>query len=457
MQDMMHEQGGNYFMSVQVENLEKNMAKLTIEVAAEEVEKAIQAAYMKQRSKISLPGFRKGKVPRNMIEKMYGAAIFYDDAANDLIQQNYSAAVEESGADVVSRPTIDIVQIESGKPFIFTAEVAVRPEVTLGKYKGVQVTKIDTTVSDEEVDAEVERERKNNARTVNVTDRAIESGDTAVIDFEGFVDGVAFEGGKGENHSLEIGSHSFIDTFEDQLIGKNAGDEVEVNVTFPEQYQAADLAGKPAMFRVKIHEIKTKEMPELDDEFAQDVSEFETLAEYKEDVKKRLTEKKENEAKGKKEDEAIQKIIDKSTMEIPEAMLDTQCENMVDEFAQRIAQSGLTMDQYLQFSGLTMDKLKEQVRPEAETRIKSSLVLEQIVKEENIEATDEEYEAELEQMAKGYGMEVDQIKGFMNDEMATSIKRNLAITKAVDFIMENVKEKAPAKKKEKEKETEAEA
>ena len=239
-------------MSVQVENLEKNMAKLTIEVPAEELEKAIEAAYQKQKSKISVPGFRKGKVPRKMIEKMYGAGIFFEDAANTLIQENYGPAVEESKVDVVSRPTIDVTQIEAGKPFIFTAEVAVRPEVTLGKYLGVQVTKIDTTVTDEEVEAALEKEREKNSRTVTVTDRPVANGDTAVIDFEGFVDGVAFEGGKGENHPLEIGSHSFIDTFEDQLIGHNTGDDVDVNVTFPEQYQAAELAGKPALFKVKI-------------------------------------------------------------------------------------------------------------------------------------------------------------------------------------------------------------
>ena len=438
-------------MSVQVENLEKNMAKLTIEVSAEEVEKAIQAAYLKEKGKISIPGFRKGKVPRNMIEKMYGAAVFYEDAANTLIQENYPSAVEESGVDIVSRPTIDVVQIESGKPFIFTAEVAVRPEVKLGKYMGVQVTKIDTSVSDDEVAEALEKERNNNARTVSVTDRAVAMGDTAVIDFEGFVDGVAFEGGKGENHSLEIGSHSFIDTFEDQLVGKNVGDEVDVNVTFPEQYHAADLAGKPALFKVKINEIKAKELPELDDEFAQDVSEFDTLAEYKEDVKKRLVEQKENEAKRTKEDEAIQKIIDKSTMEIPEAMIQTQCENMVNDFAQRIAQSGLSMEQYMQFSGLTVDKLMEQVRPEAETRIKSSLVLEQIAKEENIEVSDADIDAEVEKMAATYGMEADKLKEYMGDAEKESMKRDLAVTKAVDLIMENVKERAKAKtKKEKE-------
>ena len=442
-------------MSVQVEKLEKNMAKLTVEVPAEEVEKALQAAYMKEKNKISIPGFRKGKVPRAMIEKMYGAAVFYEEAANILIQDNYAAAMEESKEDIVSRPTIDVVQIEAGKPFIFTAEVAVRPEVTLGKYKGVQVTKIDTTVTDEEVEAALEKEQQKNSRTVTVTDRPVANGDTAVIDFEGFVDGVAFEGGKGENHPLEIGSHSFIDTFEDQLVGHNTGDEVEVNVTFPEKYQAADLAGKPAVFKVKINEIKTKELPELNDEFASEVSEFDTLAEYKEDLRKHLEVEKENEAKRTKEDEALKKIIDKSTMEIPEAMIDTQCENMVNEFAQRIAQSGLSMEQYMQFSGMTIDGLKEQVRPEAETRIKSSLVLEQIAKDENIEVSEDEINAEIEKMAAQYGMEADKLKEYLGDAEKESIKRDLAVTKAVDLIMENVKERAKAKTK-KEKEAEAE-
>ena len=434
-------------MSVQVENLEHNMAKLTIEVSAEEVEKALNAAYNKQKNNISVPGFRKGKVPRAMVEKMYGAEIFYEDAANILLQQTYPAAIDESGADIVSRPTIDVVQIEKGKEFIYTAEVAVRPEVTLGKYMGVTVTKIDTTVTDEEVEAELENQRSTNARTVTVTDRAIVEGDTAVIDFEGFVDGVAFDGGKGENHSLEIGSHSFIDTFEDQLVGKNVGDDVEVNVTFPEQYQATELAGKAAVFKVKINEIKAKELPELDDEFAQDVAGVDTLAEYKEEIKKNLTEKKENEAKKTKEDEAIQKIIDKSKMDIPEAMIDTQCESMIDEFAQRIAQSGLSMEQYLQFSGMTIDQLKEQVKPEATTRIQSSLVLEQIAKDENIEVSDADVDAEVEKMAVAYGMEADKLKEYMGDAQKESMKKDIAITKAVELIMDNVKERAKAKKK----------
>ena len=405
-------------MSVQVENLEHNMAKLTIEVAAEELEKALDSAYQKQKKQISVPGFRKGKVPRAMIEKMYGAGVFYEDAANILMQQTYAGAVDESGVDIVSRPTVEVTQIEKGQPFIYTAEVAVRPEVTLGKYMGV-----------------------------TVTDRPVAEGDTAVIDFEGFVDGVAFDGGKGENHPLEIGSHTFIDTFEDQLVGKNTGDEVEVNVTFPEQYQAADLAGKPATFKVKINEIKAKELPELDDEFAQDVAGVDTLAEYKEEIKKNLTEKKETEAKKTKEDEAIQKIIDKSKMDLPEAMIETQCETMVEEFAQRIAQSGLTMEQYLQFSGMTVDQLKDQVRPEATTRIQSSLVLAQIAKEENIEVTDADIDAEVEKMAKAYGMEADKLKEYMGDAEKESMKKDLAITKAVDLVMDNVKERAKAKKK----------
>lgn len=444
-------------MSVQVENLEKNMAKLTIEVSEDKLEEALQAAYLKQKNKISLPGFRKGKVPRNMIEKMYGPEIFFEDAANQLIQENYAPAVDESGLDIVSRPTIDVTQIEKGKPFIFTAEVAVKPEVKLGKYMGVTVTKVDTTVTDEEVDEAVEKERNNNARTVTVEDRAIQEGDTAVIDFEGFMDGVAFEGGKGENHSLEIGSHSFIDTFEDQLIGRNSGDEVEVNVTFPEEYQAEELAGKPAVFKVKIHEIKAKEFPELDDEFAQDVSEFDTLAEYREDVKKKLTERKEAEARRTKEDEAIRKIVDKSSMEIPDAMLETQIESMIEEFAQRIAQQGLSFEQYMQFSGVTMDKMKEQVKPDALSRIQSSLVLEQIAKEENIEVSEDDVMAEVEKMAAAYGMEADKLKEYMGDSEKESMKKDIAIQKAVDLVMDNIKERAKAKSRKEKEEAETEA
>ena len=445
-------------MSLQVEKMEKNMAKLTIEVSAEDLDKAMQNAYQKAKGRISIPGFRKGKAPRKMIEQMYGKGVFLEDAANALIPEHYSKALAECDLEIVSQPKIDVTQVEPGKPFIFTAEVATKPEVTLGDYKGLEVPKSETEVTDEEVEAELKKEQEKNSRTVTVEDRGAENGDITTIDFEGFVDGVAFEGGKGENHPLEIGSHSFIDTFEDQLVGKNAGDEVDVNVTFPEKYQAADLAGKPALFKVKIHEVKAKELPELNDEFAQDVSEFNTLEEYKEDLKKHLEVQKEDEAKRTKEDEAIQKIIDKSKMEIPEAMIDTQCETMIEEFAQRIAQSGLSMDQYLQFSGLTVDGLKEQVRPEALTRIQSSLVLEQIAKEENIEVSDADVDAEIEKMAKNYGMEADKLKEYMGEGEKESMKRELAITKAVELIMDNIKERAKAKtKKEKEAEAEAEA
>ena len=436
-------------MSVQVEKLEKNMVKLTVEVPAEEVEKALNAAYMKQRNSISVPGFRKGKVPRAIIEKMYGAAVFYEEAANTLMQDSYPAAVEESGVDVVSRPEVDVVQIEKGMPFIYTAEVAVKPEVKLGKYEGVTVSKVNTKVTAAEVKEALEAERNKNARTVSVK-RAAKLGDTVMIDYEGSIDGVPFDGGKAENSPLELGSHSFIDTFEDQLVGHKAGEEVDVNVTFPEQYHAADLAGKPALFKVKINDVTTKELPKLDDEFASDVSEFETLEEYKEDIKKRLEEQKATEGKRAQEDEAIAAIVEKSKMEIPEAMIRTQCEDMVNEFAQRIAQSGLSMEQYMQFSGQTVQGLMDQVRPEAETRIKTSLVLEAIVKEQNIEVTDADVDAEVEKMAAMYGMDAAQLKEYMGENEKAGMKRELAITKAVDYIMANVKEKAARKPKKEE-------
>ena len=441
-------------MSVQVETLEKNMAKLTVEIDADRLEKALDAAYNKQKKNISVPGFRKGKVPRAMVEKMYGVEVFYEDAANILLQETYPEAYDESGLDIVSQPTIDVVQLEKGKAFIYTAEVAVKPEVTLGKYKGVTVTKIDTTVTDEEVDAEIETQRNNNARTVTV-ERPVEVGDTAVIDFEGFMDGVAFEGGKGEDFDLEIGSHSFIDTFEDQLVGKSTGDDVEVNVTFPEQYQAEELAGKPAVFKVKIKEIKAKELPELDDEFAQDVSECDTLAAYKEEVKKNLTDRKEADARRTKEDEAIEKIIDDAKMDIPDAMIDNQVNSMINDFANNMMQQGLSMDQYMQFTGMTIDKFKEQVRPDAIKRIQSSLVLEQIAKEENIEVSDADVDAEIEKMAAAYGMDVEQLKGYVQDAEKESMKKDIAVQKAVEFIMDNVKERAKAAKKSTAKKAEA--
>ncbi|MDY5540767.1 MAG: trigger factor [Lachnospiraceae bacterium] len=427
-------------MSVQVENLEKNMAKLTIEVSAEELEKALQAAYNKEKNKINIPGFRKGKVPRAMIEKMYGPEIFYDDAANTLIPDAYAKAADESGLEIVSQPKIDLVQIEKGKPFIFTAEVAVKPEVTLGEYKGVEVPKADLTVTDEEVAAEIDRERDKNARTITVEDRPVQSGDQAVIDFEGFVDGVAFEGGKGESYPLTIGSNTFIPGFEDQLIGAEVGKEVDVNVLFPAEYQEKSLAGKPALFKVTVKEIKVKELPELDDDFAQDVSEFDTLEEYKADVRKNLEAKKAEAAKTAKEDAVVDKIIENASMEIPDAMVETQTRQMMDDFANRMQQQGLSMEQYFQFTGMDAEKLAEQMKPSALKRIQTRLVLEAIVKAENIEATEEEYMAEIKKMADMYQMEVEKLEQLVGEYEADSIKEDIAVQKAVDLVAEAAKE-----------------
>ncbi len=438
-------------MNVQVERLEKNMAKLTVTVEKERWDKALDQAYNKQKKSIQLPGFRKGKAPRVMVEKMYGAGVFFEDAANIILQETYPQAYDESGLEIVSQPSVDVVQMEKDQDFIYTAEVAVKPEVTLGKYKGLTVTKIDTTVTDEETDAEIEAQRNRNGRTVEV-ERPIENGDTAVIDFEGFIDGEAFDGGKGEDYLLEIGSHSFIDTFEDQLIGKKAGDETDVNVTFPQDYQASELAGKPAVFKVKIHKVQTKELPELDDEFAQDVSEFDTLAEYREDVKKNLQERKEQEARRTKENEAIDKIIDASSMEIPDAMVDSQVDSMLNDFANNMMQQGLSLEQYMQFTGMTVEKLREQMRPDAVKRIQSSLVLEAIAKEEKIEVSDEDVEAEIGKMAEAYGMEPAQLKDYMQDAERENMKKDIAIQKAVDLVMEQAKERAKAKKKSENKE-----
>ena len=417
------------------------MAKLTIEASAEDFAKAIEKAYQKNKSKISLPGFRKGKAPRKMIEKMYGTGIFYEDAANELIQTAYPDAAKESGLEIVARPEIDVVQIEDGKPFIFTALVAVKPEVTLGQYKGVEVEKKNAEVTEDEVNAEIDRVRESNARTVVVEDRAIEDGDIATIDFEGFVDGVAFEGGKGTDHPLTIGSHSFIDNFEEQLIGKNTGDEVEVNVTFPEQYQAEDLAGKPATFKVVIKEIKKKELPELDDEFAQDVSDCETVDEYKEDVKKKLLENKEAALKREKEEAVVSKIAEDAAMEIPAQMIEEQARQLVNNFAQQMQSQGLSMDQYMQFTGMTIDKMLDEMKPQAETRIKNQLVLEAVVAAEDIKATEEEIEAELVKMADAYKMEVDKLKEMINDEYKEQIALDLAVQKAVDFVVDAAVEK----------------
>jgi trigger factor len=428
-------------MSLQVEKLEGNMAKLTIEASAEDFEAAIEKAYQKNKNKLSVPGFRKGKVPRKMIEKMYGEEIFFEDAANFVIPSAYAKAVDECTEEIVSQPTIDVVQMEAGKPFIFTAEVALKPEVTLGKYKGIEVEKADTTVTDEEVDAAINQERENNARTISVEDRAVKDGDMTVLDYEGFVDGVAFEGGKGENYPLTIGSNTFIPGFEDGLIGAELNKEIDVNVTFPDDYQAEELAGKAAVFKCTVKEIKEKELPELDDEFASEVSEFDTLAEYKEDVKKNLAEKKETEAKNEKEDKVVDAIIADAKMDIPEAMLTTQQRQLADDFAQRIQMQGISIDQYFQFTGLTKEAFLEQLKPQAEKRIKSRLVLEAVAKAENFEASADDYEAELKKMAEAYQMEDDKIKEMIGDFEERSIKEDICIRKAVDFVVENAVEK----------------
>ncbi|MEF2576031.1 MAG: trigger factor [Eisenbergiella sp.] len=427
-------------MSLQIEKLEKNMAKLTIEVSADEFSKAVEEAYQKNRGKISVPGFRKGKVPKKMIEQMYGKAVFYEDAANALIPGAYEKALEECEETIVSSPKIDVTQIEEGKAFIFTAEVALKPEVTLGTYKGVEVDKIEISVTDEEVEADLKQQQENNSRVVTV-ERPVADGDIAVIDYEGFVDGVAFDGGKGEDYSLTIGSHSFIDNFEEQLIGKNAGEECEVNVTFPEEYHAKELAGKPAVFKVTVKEVKEKQLPELNDEFAGEVSEFETLDAYKEDIRKKLTEKKEAEAKNEKEDAVITAVIENAQMEIPEAMVETQQRQIVDEFAQRLQMQGLSMEQYFQFTGLSYQHMLEQVKPQAERKIKSRLVLEAVVAAENIVATEEDYEEEIKRMAEGYRMEADKIKELMGEQGKKQIMEDLAVRKAAEFVVNEAKEK----------------
>ena len=427
-------------MSLQVEKLEKNMAKLTIEASAEEFDKAIQKAYHKNKNKINVQGFRKGKAPLAIIERIYGPEIFYEDAANEIIPDAYEKAAKESGLEIVSRPEIDVVQIGKGKPFIFTAEVAVKPEVTLGQYKGIEVEKKEVTVTDEEVMDRIEREREQNARIITVEDRPVQMNDIAVIDFEGFVDGKPFEGGKAEGYSLTIGSKSFIDNFEDQLIGKSVGEEVDVNVTFPEDYHVKDLAGKPALFKVKIKEIKYKELPELDDEFAQDVSEFDTFDEYKESIKATIKETKEKELKTARENEIVDKIIENASMDIPEPMIETQVEQMAEDFAQRMRYQGLTMEQYFQFTGMDSHKLFDSLRPQALKRIQTRLVLEAIVKAENIEVTDEELEKELTEMASMYKMEPDKLKEILGENGIENVKADIAVQKAVDLVVSEAKE-----------------
>ncbi len=434
-------------MSLQVEKLEKNMAKLTIEVPAEELDKAIESAYQKNKSKISIPGFRKGKAPRKMIEQMYGKEVFYEDAANELIPDAYEKALDECTEDIVSAPKIEVVQLEAGKPFIFTAEVALKPEVTLGKYKGVKVDKIDVDVTDAEIDAEIATERENSARTIPVTDRAVKDGDMTVIDFEGFVDGVAFAGGKGEDYPLTIGSGAFIPGFEEALIGAEIGVETDVNVTFPEDYQADELAGKAAVFKCTVKEIKEKELPELDDEFASEVSEYDTFEEYKESIKKRIADKKAEDAKNAKEEAVIDAIIEDATMEIPDAMVETQQRQMIEDFAQRIQSQGLSMEQYMQFTGLTPQALLEQVKPQAMKRIQSRLVLEAVVAAEKMEASEEDFEAEVTKMAEAYKMEADKVKELLGEGGKKQVMEDICISKAVEFVVENAKEAKPAAKK----------
>lgn len=428
-------------MSLHVEKMEHNMAKLTIEVSAEEFEKALNNAYMKQRKNISVPGFRKGKVPRQMVEKMYGVEIFYDDAANALIPDAYAKAYDEADIEIASQPGIEVVQIEKGKPFIFTAEVAVKPEVTLGEYKGLAVDKVSNRVTQKEVEERLVKEQEKNARTITVEGRPVQDKDEVVLDFEGFVDGVAFEGGKGENYPLVIGSGSFIPGFEEQLIGVEAEKEVEVNVTFPEEYHAAELAGKEAVFKCTVHEIKAKELPELDDEFASEISEFDTLDELKADIKAKIKEEKNAEGKRRREDQAVEQAVANATMDIPDAMIDTEVRQMANDFAQRIKQQGLTMEQYMQFTGMTSEKMLEEFKPQALKRIQTRLVLEAIVKAENIEISDERLDEELAKMAEAYKMEVEKLKEFMGDAEKEQMKQDMAVQEAVTFLADQAVDK----------------
>ncbi len=445
-------------MGYKVEKLEGSLAKLIIDVSAEEFEAACEKAYQRNKKKISVPGFRAGKVPRKVVEKMYGKEVFFEDAANiiipDAYEKTYDEAIKE--LEIASAPKIEVVEMEAGKPFVFSAEVALKPEIKLGKYKGVEVEKIDVEVTEDEINEAIERERQNAARIVSV-DRAVQNGDTVTIDFEGFVDGVAFEGGKGENYNLEIGSHSFIDTFEDQIIGKNKDDEFDVNVTFPAEYQAAELAGKPAVFKVKIHEIKEKQLAELDDDFASDVSSYDTFAEYKESVKKNLSDKKADDAKKEKEDAAINAVIEDSEIEIPEMMLATTQREMLDEFAQRLQYQGMNIEQYFKYTGQNPETMMAQIKPQAEQKIKTQLVLEAIAKAEKIEITEEDINAEIKKIAENYHMEEDKVRETIADDREDALKKDLAMQRALDFVRDNAKEKsakAKASKKAKEEKTE---
>ena len=426
-------------MSLQVEKLEKNMAKLTVEVPAEEFEKALTAAYNKNKGRFNIPGFRKGKAPRAMVEKMYGAGVLYEDAVNEALDATYGDAVEESGLDIVSRPEISVVQVEKGQNLIYTATVAVKPEVTLGEYKGIEVTKASAEVTEEDIEAELKRVQEQNSRLVTVEDRAVEDGDQTVINFEGFVDGKPFDGGKGEDYPLTIGSHSFIDTFEEQLIGKNIGEACEVNVTFPNEYHSTELAGKPAMFKVTVKEVKRKELPELNDEFAGEVSEYDTLEEYKNDIKEKVAERKQKAAATENEDHVVEKVVENAAMDIPEPMIDSQVNNMVNDYARRMQSQGLSLDQYMKFTGMTIETLREQMKPQALKRIQTRLVLEAVAKAENIVVSDEAVEKEIATMAESYKMEVSQIKEYLGESGIAQMKEDLAVQEAVDFLVAEAK------------------
>ncbi len=426
-------------MSLQVEKLEKNMAKLTVEVPAEEFEKALTAAYNKNKGRFNIPGFRKGKAPRAMVEKMYGAGVLYEDAVNEALDATYGDAVEESGLDIVSRPEISVVQVEKGQNLIYTATVAVKPEVTLGEYKGIEVTKATAEVTEEDIEAELKRVQEQNSRLVTVEDRAVEDGDQTVINFEGFVDGKPFDGGKGEDYPLTIGSHSFIDTFEEQLIGKNIGEACEVNVTFPNEYHSTELAGKPAMFKVTVKEVKRKELPELNDEFAGEVSEYDTLEEYKNDIKEKVAERKQKAAATENEDHVVEKVVENAAMDIPEPMIDSQVNNMVNDYARRMQSQGLSLDQYMKFTGMTIETLREQMKPQALKRIQTRLVLEAVAKAENIVVSDEAVEKEIATMAESYKMEVSQIKEYLGESGIAQMKEDLAVQEAVDFLVAEAK------------------
>ena len=424
-------------MSVQVEKLENNMAKLTIEVAAEEFVAATAKAYHKNKNQISVQGFRKGKAPQAIIEKLYGASIVYEDAANDLIPGAYEAAAKESGLDITSYPSIDVVQVEKGKPFIFTAEVALRPDVELGEYKGVEIEKVSAEVTEEDIEAEIKKVQEQNAREVTV-DRPAENGDTVMIDYEGSVDGELFEGGSAEGYGLVLGSGSFIPGFEDQLIGASAGADVDVHVTFPEAYHADDLAGKEALFKVKVHEVKTKDYPIVDDEFAQDVSDFDTLEEYKEDLKKTLAEKKAQEAKAEKQQKVMDVVVGNAKMDIPEAMVRKSTDDMMNQYAQELGAQGLSMDVYFKYTGMTPQQLAEQLKPQALANIKNRLVLDAIVAAENIEITDEEIEAEIQRLAESWNMEADKVRSYMDVDL---MRNDMSAQKALEMITDAAVEK----------------